>query len=75
MALGMPVEVAGVFINSLAFLGALVLVYFWVEERYNTDAAKWTIAVLAWCPFSLFLHCHVYRGIVSAADNLCFAII
>lgn len=52
--LGMPVEVAGVLINSLAFLGALVLVYFWVEERYDAGAAKWTTAVLAWCPFSLF---------------------
>jgi Gpi18-like mannosyltransferase len=52
--LGMPVEVAGVLINSLAFLGALVFVYFWVEERYDAGAAKWTTAVLAWCPFSLF---------------------
>lgn len=54
MALGMRVEVAGVLINSLAFLGALLLVYFWVEERYDTGAAKRTSAVLAWCPFSLF---------------------
>jgi len=54
MALGMRVEVAGVLINSLAFLGALLLVYFWVEERYDTGSAKWTSAVLAWCPFSLF---------------------
>ena len=54
MALGLPVEVSGVLINSLAFLGALVLVYFWVEERYDTGTAKWTTAVLAWCPFSLF---------------------
>ena len=54
MALGLPVEVSGVVINSLAFLGALVLVYFWVEERYDTGAARWTTAVLAWCPFSLF---------------------
>jgi Gpi18-like mannosyltransferase len=54
MTLGMEVEVAGVLINSLAFLGALVLVYFWVEEQYDTDAAKWTTSVLAWCPFSLF---------------------
>jgi Gpi18-like mannosyltransferase len=54
MALGMRVEVAGVLINSLAFLGALLLVYFWVEERYDTGSAKWTTAVLAWCPFSLF---------------------
>ena len=54
MALGMRVEVAGVLINSLAFLGALLLVYFWVEERYDTGSAKWTTAVLAWCPFSIF---------------------
>lgn len=54
MSLGMPVEVAGVFINSLAFLGALVLLYFWIEERYDSSAANWTIALLAWCPFSLF---------------------
>lgn len=54
MALGLPVEVSGVLINSLAFLGALVLVYFWVEERYDTGTARWTTAVLAWCPFSLF---------------------
>jgi Gpi18-like mannosyltransferase len=54
MALGMRAEAAGVLINSSAFLAALVLVYFWVEERYDAGAAKWTIAVLAWCPFSLF---------------------
>ncbi|WP_293129338.1 mannosyltransferase family protein [Microcoleus sp. bin38.metabat.b11b12b14.051] len=54
ITLGIQVEVAGVLINSLAFMGALVLVYFWVEQRYDTGAAKWTTAVLAWCPFSLF---------------------
>lgn len=54
MALGMRSDVAGVLINSLAFLGALVLIYFWVEQRYDTGVAKWTNAVLAWCPFSLF---------------------
>ncbi|MEO9124590.1 MAG: mannosyltransferase family protein [Microcoleus sp.] len=54
MTLGIQVEVAGVLINSWAFLGALVLVYFWVEQRYDTSAAKWTTAVLSWCPFSLF---------------------
>ena len=54
MSLGMPLEISGVMLNSLAFLGALVLVYFWVEERYDTGAAQWTTAVLAWCPFSLF---------------------
>ncbi|MEG4213045.1 mannosyltransferase family protein [Microcoleus sp. S13_B4] len=54
MTLGMRAEAAGVLINSLAFLGALLVVYFWVEERYDAGAAKWTTAVLAWSPFSLF---------------------
>ncbi|MEG4286578.1 mannosyltransferase family protein [Microcoleus sp. A006_D1] len=54
MTLGMRSDAAGVFINSFAFLGALVLIYYWVEERYDTGVAKWTTAVLAWCPFSLF---------------------
>jgi Gpi18-like mannosyltransferase len=54
MTLGMRADAAGVLINSSAFLAALVLVYFWVEERYDAGAAKWTTAVLAWCPFSLF---------------------
>ena len=47
MTLGLRADAAGVLINSLAFLAALVLVYFWVEERYDAGAAKWTIAVLA----------------------------
>jgi len=54
MTLGMRADAAGVLINSLAFLGALLVVYFWVEERYDAGAAKWTTAVLAWSPFSLF---------------------
>ena len=54
MTLGMRSDAAGVLINSLAFLGALVVIYFWVEYRYDTGAAKWTTAVLAWCPLSLF---------------------
>ncbi|TAF58172.1 MAG: hypothetical protein EAZ60_04485 [Oscillatoriales cyanobacterium] len=54
MTLGMRSDAAGVLINSFAFLGALVLIYFWVEQRYDTGVAKWTTAMLAWCPFSLF---------------------
>ncbi|MEG3847898.1 mannosyltransferase family protein [Microcoleus sp. herbarium19] len=54
MALGMQLEVAAVFINSFAFLAALILLYFWVEDKYDSSAARWTTAVLAWCPFSLF---------------------
>ncbi|MEG4366841.1 hypothetical protein QUB09_34845 [Microcoleus sp. C2C6] len=40
MTLGMRADAAGVLINSSAFLAALVLVYFWVEARYDAGAAK-----------------------------------
>lgn len=54
MSLGLPFEVAGTLVNNLGFLGALILLYFWVKERHGIVAARWTTAVLAWCPFSIF---------------------
>ncbi|MCA1994968.1 MAG: hypothetical protein LDL41_23400, partial [Coleofasciculus sp. S288] len=54
MALGLPFEVAGTLVNNLAFLGALIVLYLWVEERHSRGAARWATAALAWCPFSLF---------------------
>jgi len=54
MVLGLPVEVAGTLLNNLAFLGALIVLYAWVEERHGISAARWATAVLAWCPLSLF---------------------
>lgn len=52
--LGLPFEIAGFLINNLAFLGALVLLYNWVETTNNSQAARWATAVLAWCPLSIF---------------------
>jgi Gpi18-like mannosyltransferase len=54
MQLGLSFEVAGTLINNLAFLGALVVLYRWVGERYGRSTARWATASLAWCPFSLF---------------------
>ncbi|HEY9846106.1 MAG TPA: mannosyltransferase family protein, partial [Candidatus Caenarcaniphilales bacterium] len=54
MLLGFPFEVAGTLVNNLAFLGALLILYRWVQERHGTRTAKWATAVLAWCPYSLF---------------------
>jgi len=51
---GLPVEVAGILVNNLAFLGALIVLYAWVEERHGIKAARWATVVLAWCPLSLF---------------------
>jgi len=54
MHLGLPFDVAGTLINNLAFLGALVMLYLWIAERHGRSVARWSTAVLAWCPFSLF---------------------
>lgn len=54
MALGLPFNVAGTLVNNFAFLGALLLVFNWVEETYGSSAARWTVVTLAWCPFSLY---------------------
>ncbi|BAY11471.1 mannosyltransferase family protein [Calothrix sp. NIES-2098] len=54
MRLGLPYEVAGVLLNNLAFLAALIVLYFWVEEKYGTNAARWATATLAWCPYSVY---------------------
>lgn len=54
MALGLPFDVAATLVNSLAFLGALIFLYRWVEERHGTHAARWATAVLAWFPYSIY---------------------
>lgn len=54
MRVGLPFEVAGTLVSSFAFLGALLFLYFWVEERLGQSTARWATAVLAWCPLSFF---------------------
>ncbi len=49
-----PFVFAGLLINNLAFLLALILLHRWIAERWNAAVAKWTIALLAWYPLSLF---------------------
>ncbi len=54
MSLGISFAAAATIVNNVAFLGALLVLYNWVQERQNTNVARWATAVLAWCPFSLF---------------------
>ena len=54
MMLGLPFEVAGTIVNNLALLGAMFVLYLWVEERCGIGEARWSTAVLAWCPYSLY---------------------
>lgn len=54
MNLGLPFKIAGTLVSNLAFLGALYFLYFWVEEQAGKSAARWTTALVAWCPLSVF---------------------
>ena len=54
MGLGLPFNIAATLVNSFAFLGALLILYNWLEYCQGKKVAQWSTAVLAWCPFSLF---------------------
>ncbi|MDB9307843.1 mannosyltransferase family protein [Aphanizomenon sp. CS-733/32] len=54
MTIGLPFKVASTLVNNIAFLVALIILYFWVEELYGKSTAKWATATLAWCPYSLY---------------------
>ncbi|MGB3641313.1 MAG: hypothetical protein WBA39_27615 [Rivularia sp. (in: cyanobacteria)] len=54
MYFGLPFKMAATLINNAAFLGALTVLYYWVKESHGTSAARWSTAVLAWCPYSLY---------------------
>ncbi|XGW00624.1 MAG: mannosyltransferase family protein [Leptolyngbya sp. BL-A-14] len=54
MMLGLSPELAGALVNNAAFLGALMVLAGWVNDRYGQTVARWAVAALAWCPFSLF---------------------
>lgn len=54
MSMGLPFELAGALISNVCFLGALLLSYSWVQQRFGPTPARWTSAILAWCPYSLF---------------------
>jgi Gpi18-like mannosyltransferase len=54
MYLGLPFKVAATLLNNAAFLGALIVFYSWVKDTHGKSAARWSTAVLAWCPYSLY---------------------
>lgn len=52
--MGIPVVEAGLLINNLAFLLALIFFYRWTQECHGWEIARWSTAALAWCPYSLY---------------------
>jgi Gpi18-like mannosyltransferase len=52
--IGLTPLIAGFLISNLCFLGGLLLLQDWVQYRHGPIAARWTIAAMAWLPWSLF---------------------
>ncbi|MDJ0658492.1 MAG: mannosyltransferase family protein [Crocosphaera sp.] len=54
MSLGFSSNIVGFFINNAAFFLTLFIVYVWVKNNNSSSAARWVVAILAWCPSSIF---------------------
>lgn len=54
MSLGLPFKFAGILVNNIAFLGAILVLFYWINDRYGIQPARWTVLVLTWFPMSLF---------------------
>jgi len=51
---GVPWAIAGTLVNTVAFFGALFVVFDYVQRRAGRIAARWSVATLAFLPLSLF---------------------
>jgi Gpi18-like mannosyltransferase len=54
MSIGIPFDIAGTIVSNMCFLTALLIFYSWIKKIYDHSIARWTIAVMAWFPMSLF---------------------
>jgi hypothetical protein len=71
----LPWATVGVLINTIAFLGALVLVFSWARERLGWQVAGWAILILAFSPYSAFASLVYSEGLfllLSAATLAAF---
>jgi Gpi18-like mannosyltransferase len=52
--LGLAPLTAGFLISNVCFLAGLLVLQDWVQARHGAKVARWTIATMAWLPWSLF---------------------
>jgi hypothetical protein len=63
MTPGLSFATAGTIVNSVALLAAMWQMYDWAAERYGVKEAKWSAAVMAWFPYSLFASVTYSEGV------------
>jgi Gpi18-like mannosyltransferase len=54
VSIGIPFDIAGTVLSNIVFLFALWILYRWLETTHSQSIARWTTAVMAWLPMSLF---------------------
>jgi Gpi18-like mannosyltransferase len=54
MLIGIPFDIAGTIISNIVFLLMLLIFYPWISRMHGKSIARWTTAVMAWFPMSLF---------------------
>jgi Gpi18-like mannosyltransferase len=54
MFLGVPFNTAGTILSNMTFLAVLLVFHRWINRFYSQSIARWSTAVLAWFPLSLF---------------------
>ncbi|MGK7898610.1 MAG: hypothetical protein AB4372_34600 [Xenococcus sp. (in: cyanobacteria)] len=53
-AVGLSSNFVGIIVNNIAFFLTLFVVYIWIKKSNGDLAARWVVAILAWCPLSIF---------------------
>ncbi|MGK7884723.1 MAG: hypothetical protein AB4057_08875 [Crocosphaera sp.] len=53
-AVGLSSNFVGIIVNNIAFFLTLFVVYIWIKKSNDDLAARWVVAILAWCPLSIF---------------------
>jgi hypothetical protein len=65
-ALGPSIAAAGAIVSHVAFFVALATLYAWLRDREGVRVARWAVALLAWCPYSLFASVVYTEGLFLA---------
>ncbi len=54
VSMGIPFNITGTVLSNTIFLADLLIFYQWIRQLYDRSVARWTTAVIAWLPMSLF---------------------
>ncbi|MEL4897886.1 hypothetical protein [Crocosphaera sp. Alani8] len=68
--LGFPANIVGIVVNNTAFIITLFVVYIWIKKTNSLLVARWVVAILAWCPLSIFCTVIYTEGVFLLFSSL-----